>query len=43
LRSALTILSFGSPQKLYERGAKVVGVPKTIDNDLGGTDTTLRL
>jgi phosphofructokinase-like protein len=27
-------------QKLYERGAKVVGVPKTIDNDLGGTDYT---
>jgi ATP-dependent phosphofructokinase / diphosphate-dependent phosphofructokinase len=27
-------------QKLYESGAKVVGVPKTIDNDLGGTDYT---
>jgi ATP-dependent phosphofructokinase / diphosphate-dependent phosphofructokinase len=27
-------------QKLYEAGAKVVGVPKTIDNDLGGTDYT---
>jgi ATP-dependent phosphofructokinase / diphosphate-dependent phosphofructokinase len=27
-------------QKLYERGAKVIGVPKTIDNDLGGTDYT---
>lgn len=27
-------------QKLYERGIKVVGVPKTIDNDLGGTDYT---
>jgi 6-phosphofructokinase 1 len=26
--------------KLHERGAKVVGVPKTIDNDLGGTDYT---
>jgi phosphofructokinase-like protein len=24
--------------KLHEMGAKVVGVPKTIDNDLGGTD-----
>jgi ATP-dependent phosphofructokinase / diphosphate-dependent phosphofructokinase len=24
--------------KLFERGAKVVGVPKTIDNDVGGTD-----
>lgn len=23
---------------LHERGAKVVGVPKTIDNDVGGTD-----
>jgi 6-phosphofructokinase 1 len=27
-------------QKLHERGAKVVGVPKTIDNDLAGTDFT---
>ena len=27
-------------QKLHERGAKVVGVPKTIDNDLGSTDYT---
>jgi 6-phosphofructokinase 1 len=27
-------------QKLHELGAKVVGVPKTIDNDLGGTDYT---
>ncbi len=27
-------------QKLYETGVKVVGVPKTIDNDLGGTDYT---
>jgi len=27
-------------QKLHEHGAKVVGVPKTIDNDLGGTDYT---
>jgi ATP-dependent phosphofructokinase / diphosphate-dependent phosphofructokinase len=27
-------------QKLYEKGVKVVGVPKTIDNDLGGTDYT---
>src|SRR5271157_6007302 len=25
-------------QKLYEQGIKVVGVPKTIDNDLSGTD-----
>src|SRR5271166_2457605 len=27
-------------QKLHEHGGKVVGVPKTIDNDLGGTDYT---
>jgi 6-phosphofructokinase 1 len=25
-------------QKLHEKGIKVVGVPKTIDNDLSGTD-----
>lgn len=27
-------------QKLHEKGVPVVGVPKTIDNDLGGTDYT---
>lgn len=27
-------------QKLFEAGVKVVGVPKTIDNDLSGTDFT---
>jgi 6-phosphofructokinase 1 len=27
-------------QKLFEREVKVVGVPKTIDNDLAGTDFT---
>ena len=27
-------------QKLHEHGVKVVGVPKTIDNDLSGTDFT---
>jgi ATP-dependent phosphofructokinase / diphosphate-dependent phosphofructokinase len=27
-------------QKLHEAGVKVLGVPKTIDNDLGGTDYT---
>jgi len=27
-------------QKLHETGVNVVGVPKTIDNDLGGTDYT---
>jgi 6-phosphofructokinase 1 len=26
--------------KLYQKGVKVVGVPKTIDNDLAGTDYT---
>jgi len=25
-------------QKLFERGVRIVGVPKTIDNDLSGTD-----
>jgi 6-phosphofructokinase 1 len=28
-------------QKLYEMGVHVVGVPKTIDNDLSGTDYTI--
>jgi phosphofructokinase-like protein len=27
-------------QKMHEQGVQVVGVPKTIDNDLGGTDYT---
>lgn len=27
-------------QKLYERGVNVIGVPKTIDNDLSSTDVT---
>jgi 6-phosphofructokinase len=27
-------------QKLHEKGIDVVGVPKTIDNDLAGTDYT---
>src|SRR5437762_13420527 len=27
-------------QKLHEKGVKVVGIPKTIDNDLAGTDYT---
>jgi 6-phosphofructokinase 1 len=27
-------------QELYEEGCSVVGVPKTIDNDLSGTDVT---
>ncbi len=32
--------TLGVARKLYERGLPVVGVPKTIDNDLGGTDFT---
>jgi ATP-dependent phosphofructokinase / diphosphate-dependent phosphofructokinase len=27
-------------QRLHEKGVPVIGVPKTIDNDLGGTDYT---
>lgn len=27
-------------QKLYEKGLNIIGVPKTIDNDLAGTDYT---
>ncbi|MGI5836097.1 MAG: 6-phosphofructokinase [Chloroflexota bacterium] len=30
--------TLGVASKLYERGVKVVGVPKTMDNDLSGTD-----
>ena len=32
--------TLGVAARLYEAGARVVGVPKTIDNDLGGTDYT---
>jgi 6-phosphofructokinase 1 len=32
--------SLAIAQRLYERGMKIVGVPKTIDNDVGGTVTT---
>jgi 6-phosphofructokinase 1 len=32
--------TLGVAKKLHERGLKVVGVPKTIDNDLAGTDYT---
>jgi ATP-dependent phosphofructokinase / diphosphate-dependent phosphofructokinase len=32
--------TLGTAAKLYERGLPVVGVPKTIDNDLAGTDFT---
>jgi len=32
--------TLGVARKLHEAGGKVVGVPKTIDNDLGATDYT---
>ncbi len=32
--------TLGVAQKLYERGIPLVGVPKTIDNDVCGTDMT---
>ena len=32
--------TLGAAAKLYERGLHVVGVPKTIDNDLSATDYT---
>ena len=32
--------TLGAASKLYEDGLKVVGVPKTIDNDLNATDYT---
>jgi phosphofructokinase-like protein len=32
--------TLGVAQKLYQLGVKVVGVPKTMDNDLSGTDFT---
>jgi 6-phosphofructokinase 1 len=32
--------TLGVAHKLFEMGIKVVGVPKTIDNDLSGTDYT---
>jgi 6-phosphofructokinase 1 len=32
--------TLGVAQKLFEKGMKVVGVPKTIDNDLSATDYT---
>jgi ATP-dependent phosphofructokinase / diphosphate-dependent phosphofructokinase len=32
--------TLGVAGRLYDRGVKVVGVPKTIDNDLGATDYT---
>jgi ATP-dependent phosphofructokinase / diphosphate-dependent phosphofructokinase len=32
--------SLAIAQRLHEKGVKIVGVPKTIDNDVGGTITT---
>ncbi|HEY8369718.1 MAG TPA: 6-phosphofructokinase [Thermodesulfobacteriota bacterium] len=32
--------TLGVARRLHEKGYRVVGVPKTIDNDLGGTDVT---
>ncbi len=32
--------TLGIAQKLYEKGMPVVGIPKTIDNDIGGTVIT---
>ncbi len=32
--------TLGAASRLYDRGLPVVGVPKTIDNDLAGTDFT---
>ncbi len=32
--------TLGVAKKLHDKGMKVVGVPKTIDNDLSGTDYT---
>jgi hypothetical protein len=30
-----------SAHELYLKGAPIIGVPKTVDNDIGGTETTL--
>ncbi len=32
--------TLGVASKLFDKGIKTIGVPKTIDNDLTGTDTT---
>ena|SRR3990172_2257117 len=32
--------TLGASMRLIERGCLIIGVPKTIDNDLGGTDQT---
>ncbi len=33
--------TLGAAEKLYERGIPIVGVPKTIDNDLSATDYSI--
>jgi len=33
--------TLGVAMRLHDEGIPVIGVPKTIDNDLGGTDTTI--
>ena len=33
--------TFGAGAQLADEGIRIVGVPKTIDNDLGGTDVTV--
>jgi ATP-dependent phosphofructokinase / diphosphate-dependent phosphofructokinase len=33
--------TLGVAQRLHQKGARVIGIPKTIDNDLSGTDYTL--
>jgi ATP-dependent phosphofructokinase / diphosphate-dependent phosphofructokinase len=33
--------TLGAAARLAEEGVRIVGVPKTIDNDLGGTDVTV--
>lgn len=32
--------TLGVAEKLHRKGVKVIGIPKTIDNDLSGTDNT---
>ena len=32
--------SLSIAKRLFDKGQKIVGVPKTIDNDVGGTETT---
>ena len=32
--------TLGVADKLHKKGVKVIGIPKTIDNDLSGTDNT---